>query len=253
MRYILSIFLLFVSLTDPITRISKVNNLKKDAKEAMEQKEYVKAVLHYIDLVDSMQIEDDNLKMNMASAAFHLSYGKVSSELKSTTDQEAPVQLDTAGTSDTSLDLKFAVIAENKYLELVDSQNKAIASNAYNQRGIITYFQSQKEEPKSTSRDDMFEASLEHFKNAMRKNPLNASARYNYELLKKLKILEEQQDDDDQKPSEYAKMMKKLSDEQRKQGRFKEAFNTMVEAMENDKTTAAYQEYITKLKVIASI
>ena len=37
MRYVLTILLLFASLTDPVTRIAKVNGLKKDAKEAMEQ------------------------------------------------------------------------------------------------------------------------------------------------------------------------------------------------------------------------
>ncbi len=253
MRYILSLFLFFTAFTDPVTRIAKVNELKRDAKEAIEEQNYVQAVLHYVELVDSMLIEDDNLKMNMANAAYNLSYGMEGQPFQTEAGQPGDISVDTSDVFNANAELKFAVIAETKYLELVGSADKTIASSAYNQRGIISFVQSEKEKEGST-KDQLFMGALDHFKNALRNNPMNEPARYNYELLKKIKRERDQQEnEDDLKPSDYAKMMKKLADELRQEGKFKEAMQTMMEALENDETTKAYQQYMTKLQTVAAI
>lgn len=253
MRYLFTILLFFASVTDPVTRIAKVNGIKKDAKEAMEAQNYIEAVLYYIELVDSLAVDDDNLKMNMANAAYNLSYGLEDKQFLDEAgepDTNNPIAVDTAGASST--ELKFAVIAENKYLELVNSVDKTIASSAFNQRGIISYIQSEKE--KDGNKEGLFGQSLDHFKNALRNNPSNEAARYNYELLKKIKREQEQQEnEDDLKPSEYAKMMKARADKQRREGNFKGAMNTMNEALQNDETTKAYQQFIAKLQKVAAI
>ena len=219
----------------------------------MDAQNYVEAVLTYIELVDSLAVNDDNLKMNMANAAYNLSYGLEDLQFLDEAgepDPNNPIALDTAGAGRT--ELKFAVIAENKYLELVNSNNKSIASSAYNQRGIIAYIQSEKE--KGSNKEGLFGQSLEHFKNALRNNPQNDAARYNYELLKKIKREQEQQEnEDDVKPSEYAKMMKARADDQRRNGNFKGAMDTMNEALQKDETTKAYQQYIAKLQKVAAI
>lgn len=253
MRYLIAVILVLASLTDPVTRIAKVNGLKRDARDAMESKNYVAAVLHYIELVDSLNVDDDDLKMNMANAAFNLSYGLENQQFLNEAgepDTNNPIALDTGGVDDTQK--KFAVIAENKYLELVKSADKTIASSAFNQRGIIAYIQSEKE--KGSNQTGLFNTSLEHFKNSLRKNPMNEAARYNYELLKKIKREQDQQkNEDDIKPSEYAKMMKAKADDLRQQGRFKEAMNTMMEALDKDETTKAYQQFMGKLQKVAAI
>ena len=253
MRYLLTVLLFFASVTDPVTRIAKVNGLKSDAKDAMEAQNYVEAVLHYIELVDSLAVNDDNLKMNMANAAYNLSYGLEDLQFLDEAgepDPNNPIAVDTSGVG--SSELKFAVIAENKYLELVGSPNKSIASSAYNQRGIIAYIQSEKE--KGSNKEGLFSQSLDHFKNALRNNPQNDAARYNYELLKKIKREEEQQEnEDDIKPSDYAKMMKARADKQRRAGDFKGAMQTMSEALQKDETTKAYQQFIAKLQKVAAI
>lgn len=253
MRYIITVLLLFASFTDPVTRIAKVNGLKKEAKEAFDEQNYVEAVLHYIELVDSMTVNDDNLKMNMANAAFNLSYGLEDLAFLDEAgepDPNNPIAVDTSGVG--SSELKFAVIAENKYMELVSSDDKTIASSAYNQRGIIAYVQSEKE--KGSNKEGMFGQSLDHFKNALRNNPQNEAARYNYELLKKIKREEEQQkNEDDIKPSEYAKMMKEKADKQRRDGDFRGAMGTMNEALQQDETTQAYKQFIEKLQKVAAI
>lgn len=253
MKYILSLFLFFTAFTDPVTRIAKVNELKRDAKEAIEEQNYVQAVLHYVELVDSMLVDDDNLKMNMANAAYNLSYGMEGQQFQTEAGAPGDVSVDTSDVFNANAELKFAVMAETKYLELVGSADKTIASGAYNQRGIISYIQSEKEK-EGSSKDQLFMGSLDHFKNALRNNPMNESARYNYELLKKIKRERDQQEnEEDLKPSEYAKMMKKLADELRQEGKFKEAMQTMMEALENDETTKAYQQYMTKLQTVAAI
>lgn len=253
MRYILSLFLLVTAFTDPVTRIAKVNDLKRSARDAMEEKQYVQAVLDYVQLVDSMLVEDDNLKMNMANAAYNLSYGTEAGQFQTQAGDPGDISVDTSDVLNMDASLKFAVIAENKYLELVNSNDKTIASNAYNQRGIIAFIQSEKEK-QGSSKDQLFAGALDHFKNALRNNPQNDPARYNYELLKKIKRERDQQEnEEDVKPSEYAKMMKKLADEQRQKGQFKEAMQTMMEALENDETTKAYQQYMSKLQIVAAI
>ncbi|MCF6351970.1 MAG: hypothetical protein L3J06_03070 [Cyclobacteriaceae bacterium] len=78
--------------------------------------------------------------------------------------------------------------AVNNYQELSESTNKDIASIAEQQLGQVMFDKKQ------------YEPALEHYKNALRKNPANQDARYNYELLKKiLKKQEEEQKDQENK------------------------------------------------------
>ena len=194
MKILFTLLLLFAITTDPVTRIAKVNRLKKEAKKAMEAQNYRKAIRHYTALIDSLAVDDDNLKMNLANAAYNLSYGLEDRQFLNEAGKPAtnnPVVTDTAAGGTKSTELKFAAIAENKYLELVNSDDKTIASGAYNQRGIIAYIQSEKE--KGGNKEGLFGQSLAHFKNALRKNSANEAARYNYELLKKMKREQEQQ------------------------------------------------------------
>lgn len=223
MKHLFTLLLLFAITTDPVTRIAKVNRLKKEAKKAMEAQNYRKAILHYTALIDSLAVDDDNLKMNLANAAYNLSYGLEDRQFLNEAGKPAtnnPVAADTAtatgGTKST--ELKFAAIAENKYLELVNSNDKTIASGAYNQRGIIAYIQSEKE--KGSNKEGLFGQSLAHFKNALRKNSANEAARYNYELLKKMKREQEQkkqQQKQDQKNQDQKQNQEKQDQKKQKQ------------------------------------
>ena len=230
MKTLFTLLLLFAITTDPVTRIAKVNRLKKEAKKAMEAQNYRKAIQHYTALIDSLAVDDDNLKMNLANAAYNLSYGLEDRQFLNEAGKPAtnnPVAADTAtaagGTKST--ELKFATIAENKYLELVNSDDKTIASGAYNQRGIIAYIQSEKE--KGGNKEGLFGQSLAHFKNALRKNSANEAARYNYELLKKMKREQEQQknqknqdqkqDQEKQDPKKQKQKEQQQKEDQKKQ------------------------------------
>ncbi|MEQ9167410.1 MAG: tetratricopeptide repeat protein [Fulvivirga sp.] len=153
MKYIIGI-LLVVTAFGNIGDIAKVNSLKKKAKEAYTNGEYQVALQHYKFLVDSMNVVDDNIKLNMANAYY---------QLKDTTN------------------------AINNYSDLLASNNKTVRSVANQQTGIIK------------NKQKKYEEALDHFKEALKADPTNEDARYNFELLKKvLKEKEEQQKNQDQ-------------------------------------------------------
>ncbi len=154
MKYIIGI-LLIASTFGNIGDIAMVNSLKKKAKEAYNQGNYQAALDHYQFLVDSLNIVDDNIKLNMANAYY---------QLNDTTN------------------------AINNYSDLLSSNNRTVKSIANQQTGIIK------------NKQKKYEEALDHFKEALKADPTNEDARYNYELLKKvLKEKEEQQKNQDQK------------------------------------------------------
>lgn len=190
--------------------ISKVNALKKEAEAAYLAKDYELALAKYTLLRDSMGVNDPAIKLNLAHAHYHLN--------------------DTAG-------------AKSNYNQLATSSNNNLKSIALQQLGVM-------------SKDaGKLEEALQQLKSAIKADPTNQDARYNYEVVKKL--LENQNDSQKNKdkkekiePSEYAKMMKKKSDDLRYKGRFQQAYDTMLEAYANDKTVEAYDEYIKKLQKV---
>ncbi len=91
------------------------------------------------------------------------------------------------GYAHTMYNLNDTTNAVNTYKELSASANKKLASIAEQQLGQVLFDKKQ------------YEQALEHYKNALRKNPTNQDARYNYELLKKvIQKKEEEKKDQDQ-------------------------------------------------------
>ena len=116
---------------------------------------------------------------------FQLAHDKYTYLIDSLGINEEEVLLDYAHTL---YNLNDTTNAVNKYQDLSESTNKNIASIAEQQLGQMLFDKKQ------------YEPALEHYKNALRKNPANQDARYNYELLKKiLKKQEEEQKDQQNK------------------------------------------------------
>jgi hypothetical protein len=210
MKYLLTLFLLVSGITDPVTKIAKSNKLKRQAKEAFDNANYEKAVNDYLLLFDSLNSEDEVAKMNLANAAYLLSYGGDNIGLmKDISSGEKQVQ-DSAALSEISGQLRYFDIAEANYSDLKDAQEPTLASSAYNQMGVISYKMS---EQSPDERESFMQTSLSNFKNALKKNPQNESARYNYELLKKLK---KQQEEEQEKKDEENKDQDKKEDQEKK-------------------------------------
>ena len=261
MKQFFSILLLFVVTGNPLLEIGKTNRLKKDARDAIKNEEYTMAVLYYGELIDSLGYEGPGATMNMANAAFELSYGQsnylqriaAKKYLEEIQKKSGQATLDTLADAELDNIEQFGGIAESRYFKLEQTDEKWILSNAFNQRGIITYLQSQAEQA-GQDKDDLFNQTLNHLKNALRANPNNEEARYNYELLKKIER-ERQENEEEDKPeaSEFAKQMKALADEKRKEGKFDEAMQIMIQALQQDETVMVYKEFMDKLQKVADI
>ncbi|MEQ9404561.1 MAG: hypothetical protein RIM99_13290 [Cyclobacteriaceae bacterium] len=149
MKYVLIIILAMIT-NDP-REIAKINALKKEAEKAFLAGDYEMALSKYTTLYDSMGVQEDEIKLNLAHSYYNLD--------------------DTAN-------------AKSNYAGLSTSENKKLKSIAYQQMGVI-------------SKDaGKLEESLHQLKSAIKSDPANQSARYDYEVVKKL--LEEQQKQEEQ-------------------------------------------------------
>lgn len=214
MKYLLSILLVFTSVTDPVTRIAKANKLKKEASSAYADGNFQEAIDSYQTLLDSMGIEDDRARLNLANSAYIMSYGGDNMGLLSDISSGDTMIEDTSALNAISSDLKYFDIAESNYNRVKDGTNPALASMANNQLGIISYKMG---EQSPDEKESFTQSALSNFKQALLKNPQNDQARYNYELLKKLIRQQQEQDqeqDQDQKEDKEQDQEKKDQEKQ---------------------------------------
>lgn len=109
----------------------------------------------------------------------------------SVTDEEIKLNLANAlfKSNDTTAALQ-------QYQHLTDSKTKSISSRAYQQLGVMD------------NREGKFEQALNYFKQAIKADPTNDEARYNYEMLKK-KLDEKKKQEEQEKNKEENKDQKK--------------------------------------------
>lgn len=240
MKYLISIVLLFSGITDPVTKIAKSNALKKEAKEAYNSENYEQAVSAYGRLLDSLQVRDDDAQLNLANAAYLLAYGNNEKLGILKEASKNPENLDSSSVGEASKMLEYASLASRNYDELSKSASDiTIASNAYNQKGIISYKQSETAE--AQEKESFTNDALNSFKNALRKNPANESARYNYELLKKL-IRQQEQQQQEQKDDQKKEDQKKDQENKDKQEQDKQNQDKEKQEQEKDQEKQENQE-----------
>jgi len=186
MRIVLAILLIIGTGFNDLDKIAKANKLKKEAKAAYQSGDYTTAITNYQYLLDSMGIDDDKIRLNLASAYYQ--------------------SKDTAS-------------AQNGYGNLTSSKNNVVKSTAHQQMGVIQ------------NQQKKYKEALQSFKNALKADPTNEDARYNYEMLKKLiKEQEEQQkenqdqnkDNKDQEKKDQEKQDQQKQDQEKKDQEKKE-------------------------------
>ncbi|MBM3177139.1 MAG: tetratricopeptide repeat protein [Bacteroidetes bacterium] len=148
----------FLFLPIDIGKISKINAIKKEAKKAFENGDYETASSKYRYLMDSLNVQEDEVLLNLASSRFNLN--------------------DTIGASDA-------------YRRLTASGNPTYRGRAYQQLGVME------------TRQGRLEQALEFFKQALKTDPANEEARYNYEMVKKK--LEEEKKKQENKQNDQKK------------------------------------------------
>lgn len=189
-------------------------------------------------------------KMNRAIDVAGESYAKAEYEVSITNHL---IVLEEFGYTGQELDFDLGL--SHQYAEKLDealgffdkatqSPDKILASLAYNQGGVI---QGNKKE---------YEVALSKFKSALINDPLNEVARHNYELLARWMQRDQEQKDKEQnkpEPSDFAKRKKAEADRMVEQFRFTDALNLMNDALAQDETVAAYEEFIKSLQEITEI
>ncbi len=149
-----------------IDRIALINSLKSEARKAYQSGDYKTAIEKYRYLIDSLQVKEDQVTMNLANAYF----------------QE-----------------NDSINATNKYQALTQSTAPLMRSLSHQQLGVLA------------NRSGKFEKALDHFKQALRSDPSNEDARYNYEMVKKK--LEEQKKQEQQNKDQNKQDQDKKEDE----------------------------------------
>lgn len=155
------------------TRAVKSHTLAREARAAYVTAEYRDAVSSLQFLVDTLSFEKEGARLNLAHAGFLMA------------------RYDSAGRARDGQPIDSAAL--NKMKELLGQNGVTmnydkvtapgtdlyLASRAHNQLGVIAY---NLRSPQTESAA-MAEAA-EHFRNALRKDPENDYARYNYELIR---------------------------------------------------------------------
>ena len=168
MKLVLIIVMLVAFTIDP-GKIGTINSLKSEAKEAYKKGDFKKAIEKYRYLVDSLNVTEDEVRLNLANAYFESN--------------------DTTNTF-------------QSYQPLTQSTNSKIRSIAHQQMGVLA------------NRQGKFEEALASFKQALKADPANEDARYNYEMVKK-KLDEQKKKEEEQKKQDPNKQDK--NEEQKKE------------------------------------
>ena len=169
MKALLILMLMLSVITDP-AKISTINKIKAEAKKAYLSGDFKLAAEKYQYLMDSLDVNEDEVRMNLANSYFNL--------------------------NDTTSAL-------GHYQTLTQSKGNPIRSKAELQLGVMS------------NRASKFEEALNHFKQAIKADPSNMDARYNYEMLKK-KLEEEKEKQQQQQKQDQNKDQEDKQDQQNK-------------------------------------
>ncbi len=170
MKIVFALLLMVSPLTD-LNEVARINEHKKAANEAYLNEDFELAAHHYQFLVDSLQVREEAVLLNLANALF---------KLQDTTS------------------------ARNYYNSVVsEGLAKKSKSVAHQQLGLMDY------------EGKKYKEALGQFKKALKNDPTNEAARYNYELLKK--IVEEQEENQEQDQNKDQQDQNKENQEQKEQ------------------------------------
>ena len=134
------------------------------------------------------------------------------------------------------------------YQKVVGSQNLDLSAKAFYNIGNC-YFQQNK-----------LKESIEAYKKALELKPNDYQAKYNLELarakLKELADKKQQQPNQQNKPiepSEFAKKLKEQAEKLVDRRRYRDAYQLMMDGLKKDKTVAAFQNFIQRIKDVVDI
>ena len=154
-----------------VSNTGKINALKKKAATALANQRYEQAIKWYRMLIDSMQVKETPLYINLAHALYK--QGEI---------EQALIRYEQA---------------------LTNTKDPRLRSIAYNQLGVLAYSE-------DASKRTLLRL-LDLFKQALRQDPYNQTARFNYERIKRL--LKDKPDDPEEEKEDQDQDQEKDEEE----------------------------------------
>jgi Ca-activated chloride channel family protein len=148
--------------------------------------------------------------------------------------------------------------AAREFEQALNSPDLKLLQQAYYNRGNSRFFMGDAESDPQ-KKQKTWEDSLQDFEAAIKLNAQDGDAKFNHDFVKKkLEELKQQQQkkDDQQKPpepSEAAKKAKAEADEAVNRHEYAKALEIMETQLKQDPTTAAYSDYIQRLKEVNGV
>jgi len=147
-----------------------------------------------------------------------------------------------------------ALYKKRKYEEALQAYQKALQKSDNPQLQAQAYYNS----GNTYFRLNKWPESLQAYQEALKLNPNDQDAKYNLEYVRaKIKENAQKQPQDQPQPpiipSDYAKRLKAQAEALIAQRRYRAAHELMVKGLQTDKTAAAYQKFIDRLKKVADI
>ena len=222
MKSIFTILLVVAMLTDPI-KIGKINTLKREAKIAYIKGDFKTAIEKYRYLIDSLQVQEDEVTLNLAHAYFNL--------------------------NDTTS-------ATREYQSLTRSSKSHIRSKAQQQLGVLLNRQGKLEEALNAFKESLKSEPANddaRYNYELVKRKLEEEKKKDKQDQNKDKENQQQDKDKPQEPSEFAKRLKAQADALAAQFKFKDAYNLMNDGLKKDPTVAHYNDFIKRLNDVVTI
>lgn len=208
--------------------ITETNQLIRQAKRDYNDGEFVKAYRAYRVLVDTLNFSNENASFNYSNAMLMTSdFLKTGLFGRSNQDFSLP----------DSLQQEMSLRSFQMFTALTTSQDSKLASLANNQLGYVTIKAG--ELTGENEIDNKFAESLVYFQEALRKDPGNDEARYNYELIKKL--------------SGFSEMILSQTKAMVAEQRYQEAAELLEKSMQRDVRLRSQKELLTRIKSVIAI
>lgn len=221
------------------SQLAEISSTKRKAKSDYQEGRFVDATFLYKHLVDSLKVDEEPVYINYANAGF------LSAKMDSATfykqSQSRHQESDSVQSSNQQ---NVLLTAQQGYMKLSGAKNKSIGSMANNQLGVYVLKvdgASDATEKDETGKlaDSLIRQSLIHFKEALKRDPSNDSARYNYELLK-LKL-------------NFPEMVYNKAEQLVQRRRYGQAYQLMAAATKKDSRMKRYADFTKKIQAVHKI
>lgn len=218
------------------SQLAEISSAKRQAKRDYIEGRFVDAASLYQHLVDSLKIDEEPVHINYANASF------LSAAMDSSVFSKQAQSRHAAADSNSNPQAQILGTAQQEYLRLTGAKNKTIGSMANNQLGIYMLkagdTQSESDETGKVI-DSLIRQSLVFFKEALKKDPANDSARYNYELLR-MKL-------------NFPEMVYNKAEQLIQRRRYGQAYKLMESATKKDSRMKRYKDFTSKVQAIHKI